>query len=106
MCTISHYHMETRTSSAAAQEVARDASVLVVCTPHQFVYGICKQLRGIVDPSAVAISLIKVSGSLLPDSKISLICFCEVSKLVIGPPSRSAAGDSNRVGLLFFVPNW
>jgi glycerol-3-phosphate dehydrogenase len=56
------------------QEVVRDATVLVICTPHQFVYGICKQLRGKVDKSAIAVSLTKVShtSSKCADSGMSL----------------------------------
>lgn len=41
----------------------RGADVLVFCTPHQFTRDICRQLRGHVDPNAVAISLTKVSAS-------------------------------------------
>ena len=33
--------------------------MLVFCTPHQFVESICKQLKGKVNPTAKAISLIK-----------------------------------------------
>lgn len=45
------------------QEVARGATMLIVCTPHQFVYGICKQLRSVINKSAVAISLTKVTSA-------------------------------------------
>lgn len=45
---------------AALQEVVKNATILVICTPHQFVYGICKELREWVDQSAIAISLTKV----------------------------------------------
>jgi glycerol-3-phosphate dehydrogenase (NAD+) len=41
----------------------RDADVLVFCAPHQFVHGICKQMRGKVKPDAIAISLTKVRWS-------------------------------------------
>ena len=43
------------------QDVARDANVLVVCTPHQFLPSICQQLVGKVDSSTCfAVSLTKV----------------------------------------------
>lgn len=51
------------------QEVAKDASILIVCTPHQFVYNICKQLRGCVDKTAIAISLTKVTDPSLIDPR-------------------------------------
>ena len=43
----------------------KGADVLVFCVPHQFAHSVCKQLRGLVQPGATAISLTKVSGSLL-----------------------------------------
>ncbi len=30
----------------ALQETVKDADILIFCTPHQFVHGICKQLSG------------------------------------------------------------
>lgn len=42
------------------QDAVKDADVLVFCTPHQFTRDICRQLRGKVNPTAVAISLTKV----------------------------------------------
>lgn len=36
-----------------------DADILIICAPHQFIRGICKQLKGRVKPGAIAISLIK-----------------------------------------------
>ncbi|KAG1665202.1 hypothetical protein FOA52_002603 [Chlamydomonas sp. UWO 241] len=36
-----------------------DADVIIMCAPHQFVRGICKQLAGKVKPGAIAVSLIK-----------------------------------------------
>uniref|UniRef100_A0A7D7QY02 Glycerol-3-phosphate dehydrogenase [NAD(+)] n=1 Tax=Chlamydomonas raudensis TaxID=284013 RepID=A0A7D7QY02_9CHLO len=36
-----------------------DADVIILCAPHQFVRGICKQLAGKVKPGAIAVSLIK-----------------------------------------------
>jgi NAD-dependent glycerol-3-phosphate dehydrogenase len=36
-----------------------DADVIILCAPHQFVRGICKQLVGKVKPGAIAVSLIK-----------------------------------------------
>lgn len=43
-------------------EAAKDADVLVFVIPHQFIKNICKPLVGQLKPTAVGISLIKVSG--------------------------------------------
>ncbi|KAF9355382.1 glycerol-3-phosphate dehydrogenase [Mortierella sp. AD094] len=40
-------------------ETCRDATMLVFVVPHQFVTGICKQLKGKIHPHCKAISLIK-----------------------------------------------
>jgi hypothetical protein len=42
------------------QEVVKDADILIFCAPHQFIHGICKQIRGKINPDAIAISLTKV----------------------------------------------
>ncbi|MEW5301255.1 MAG: hypothetical protein WDW36_004126 [Sanguina aurantia] len=39
--------------------IAREADVILICTPHQYVHGICKVISGKVKKDAVAISLIK-----------------------------------------------
>ncbi len=36
------------------------ADVLVFCVPHQFAHGVCKELRAVATPGAIAISLTKV----------------------------------------------
>jgi predicted dinucleotide-binding enzyme len=41
------------------QEAVAGADVLIFCTPHQFTRSICMQLRGKIDPNAIAISLTK-----------------------------------------------
>ncbi|KXZ53840.1 hypothetical protein GPECTOR_6g758 [Gonium pectorale] len=41
------------------EEAADGADLIVLCAPHQFVHGICKQLMGKVKPDAAAISLTK-----------------------------------------------
>lgn len=57
------------------QDAVEGAGVLVFCTPHQFTRDICRQLRGKVDPSAVAISLTKVGQFPYgPDLQASLVC--------------------------------
>jgi len=40
-------------------EACKDADILVFIIPHQFVPGVCKELKGNVKPGAIAISLIK-----------------------------------------------
>ena len=42
-------------------EAAADADILVFVVPHQFVRGLCKQMKGKIKASAIAVSLIKVS---------------------------------------------
>ena len=49
------------------------ADVLVFCVPHQFAHGVCRELRAVVKPGAVAISLTKVPCSLFVDM-MDLIC--------------------------------
>ena len=40
------------------------ADVLVFCVPHQFAHGVCKELRAVVSPGAIAISLTKARPTL------------------------------------------
>jgi len=40
-------------------EVVRDADIICICAPHQFVHRICVQMKGNIKPSAIAISLTK-----------------------------------------------
>jgi len=42
-------------------EACRDADVLVFVLPHQFMPNICRQLHGHVKPTAIGVSLIKVT---------------------------------------------
>ncbi|KAG0565971.1 hypothetical protein KC19_7G027800 [Ceratodon purpureus] len=53
------------------ESTVKDATMLVFCTPHQFVESICKQLKGKVHPSAKAISLIK-GMEVKPDGPVML----------------------------------
>ncbi len=41
------------------EEAVKGADLLVICTPHQFIKGVCKQLLGKIKPGAAAISLTK-----------------------------------------------
>eukprot|EP01026_Neomeris_dumetosa_P006167 TRINITY_DN1194_c0_g1_i4.p1 TRINITY_DN1194_c0_g1~~TRINITY_DN1194_c0_g1_i4.p1 ORF type:complete len:652 (+),score=126.25 TRINITY_DN1194_c0_g1_i4:73-2028(+) len=41
------------------EETIKDADMLIFCAPHQFMYEICKKLKGKVKRDSVAISLIK-----------------------------------------------
>lgn len=40
-------------------KVIENADIIIICAPHQFVRGLCKQMAGQIKPGAVAISLIK-----------------------------------------------
>ena len=42
-------------------EAASGADVLVFVTPHQFIRRLCSVLKGKIKPTAIAVSLIKVS---------------------------------------------
>lgn len=42
-------------------EAAKDADVLIFVVPHQFIRTLCSTLLGKIKPTAVALSLIKVS---------------------------------------------
>jgi len=42
-------------------EAAAAADVLVFVTPHQFIRRLCSVLKGKIKPTAIAVSLIKVS---------------------------------------------
>lgn len=49
------------------RSAVQDATMLVFVTPHQFVRGVCDQLKGHIDPSQTsAISLIKVCSATEP----------------------------------------
>lgn len=47
------------------KESAKDADILVFVLPHQFMDAICKQLAGHVKPTAIGVTLIKVTSALL-----------------------------------------
>lgn len=40
-------------------DTVKDADLIVLCVPHQFIHGICKQIQLVVNPTALVISLIK-----------------------------------------------
>ncbi len=42
-------------------ETTRSADILIFVVPHQFVTRLCKQMSGHLQPTAIAVSLIKVS---------------------------------------------
>lgn len=41
-------------------QVVADADCIIMCTPHQYLYNICKSISGKVKKDAMAISLVKV----------------------------------------------
>lgn len=55
-----HKLPENVVAMANVKEAAKDATILVFVIPHQFVKGVCRDLKGIVRSDAKAISLIKV----------------------------------------------
>lgn len=59
-------------------EAATGADVIVFVTPHQFIRRLCSVLKGKIKPTAVAVSLIKVSLSVgfAFFGKLLLICTC------------------------------
>jgi glycerol-3-phosphate dehydrogenase (NAD+) len=46
-------------ANPSLEETVRDADLLILCAPHQFIHHICKQLQLMVKPTAMAISLVK-----------------------------------------------
>lgn len=46
-------------------ETCKDADILIFVVPHQFVHRICDQLKGKLEKTPIAISLIKVCVKLL-----------------------------------------
>jgi len=82
------------------RECAKDADILVFVLPHQFMEGICKQLAGHVKPTAIGVTLIKVTSAVLyrinansetehlaktvPSSLyVCLICFSLISFIIV-----------------------
>ena len=55
------------------QEAVAGADVLVFCVPHQFAHGVCKELRAVVSPGTVAISLTKVTICSRPRRQVILV---------------------------------
>ncbi|XP_070550391.1 glycerol-3-phosphate dehydrogenase [NAD(+)], cytoplasmic-like isoform X2 [Ptychodera flava] len=63
------------------KEAANGADILVFVVPHQFVTGICDQLKDIVKPNSIAVSLIK--GLNIKDKGLQLISHLIKSTLSI-----------------------
>ncbi|CAG8778064.1 19010_t:CDS:2 [Dentiscutata erythropus] len=76
-------------------EVVRDATVLVICIPHQFVHNVCDQLKGKIDPKVKAISLIK--GVETDDKGIRPISHVISESLQISVCSLSGANIANEI---------
>lgn len=73
------------TAIADLEEAVRDADILIFCVPHQFAHAVCKQLRGVTKPGAIAISLtkgmrVRADGPQLISEMVrkSLGCDCSV----------------------------
>ncbi len=69
--------------------------MLVFVLPHQFIRGICKQLKGKVHPDAHAISMIK--GVEVKDGKISIFADVIQEALGISCSALSGANIANEV---------
>ena len=50
---------ENVVANPSLEDTVRDADLIVICAPHQFVHKLCKQIQLIVKPTAFAISLVK-----------------------------------------------
>jgi glycerol-3-phosphate dehydrogenase (NAD+) len=46
-------------ANPSLEDTVKDADVIVLCAPHQFMHSLCKQMQLVVKPSAIAISLTK-----------------------------------------------
>lgn len=69
------------------EDTVRDADLIIFCTPHQFVHGLCKQIQLVVKPTAFAISLIKgihisIEGPQLISSMVRRMLNVECSVLM------------------------
>jgi glycerol-3-phosphate dehydrogenase (NAD+) len=46
-------------ANPSLEDAVKDADLIIFCTPHQFVHGLCKKIQLVIKPTAFAISLIK-----------------------------------------------
>jgi glycerol-3-phosphate dehydrogenase (NAD+) len=46
-------------ANPSLEDAVKDADLVIFCTPHQFVHGLCKKIQLVIKPTAFAISLIK-----------------------------------------------
>ncbi|KAN0061960.1 glycerol-3-phosphate dehydrogenase [Thecaphora frezii] len=72
----------------SAAEAAQGATLLVFVLPHQFIGSVCQQLKGKVDPSARAISMIK--GVDVRDGDIRI--FADVIEATLGVDCSALSG--------------
>ncbi|KAG1466919.1 hypothetical protein G6F56_004601 [Rhizopus delemar] len=76
-------------------EASQDASVLVFVLPHQFVRGVCEEMRGKIAPNARAISLIK--GLEIKPDKVTLFSEEIARQLGIQVAALSGANIADEV---------
>ncbi|CEG69801.1 Putative Glycerol-3-phosphate dehydrogenase [NAD ] [Rhizopus microsporus] len=70
------------------KDAAKDATILVFVLPHQFVYGVCGNLRDVISKNCKAISLIK--GLDYKDNNLHI--FSEEIERILGIPCAALSG--------------
>jgi glycerol-3-phosphate dehydrogenase (NAD+) len=79
------------------KQASRDASVIVFVLPHQFVRGVCEEMKGCIAPNAKAISLIK--GLEIKPEGVTLFSEEISRKLGINVAALSGANIADEVAL-------
>ena len=69
------------------QETVKGADILIFCTPHQFTRSICMQLRGKIEPGAIAISLTKVRPPMLQKKMRAFLFWAQHIRQLHASPS-------------------
>ena len=64
--SVMHALLVLQVAVPEVKEAAKDADILVFVLPHQFVRGVCNQLKGTLKESTIAVTLIKVRSVYFP----------------------------------------
>lgn len=76
-------------------EAIRLAKILVFVIPHQFIGGVCEQIKSYVTEGTIGISLIKVNPSLLlPSLNLRLLSFSYPNYNLFNSSSSSQGSDT------------
>ena len=105
---INHFHENVKylpgvplpaniTALSSLEEAVRDSTILIFNLPHQFIGGICNQLKGKILPFARGVSCIK--GVLVSDDSVGLFSEDIGSKLGIYCGALSGANIASEVAL-------